>query len=67
MGAHTVCKAIESFWEEGTIDSRVQALQEYETEMIQRAGEEVRLSEANSVAVHDWKARLGKVRRLRRE
>ncbi|KAB5575398.1 hypothetical protein GE09DRAFT_1091864 [Coniochaeta sp. 2T2.1] len=54
MDAYTVCKAIESFWEEGTVDGRVRALQEYETEMIQRAGEEVRLSEANSVAVHDW-------------
>jgi 2-polyprenyl-6-methoxyphenol hydroxylase-like FAD-dependent oxidoreductase len=54
MDAYTVYKAIESFWGDLTVENRARALQEYEAEMIQRAGEEVRLSEANSVAVHDW-------------
>ncbi|KAJ6142832.1 hypothetical protein N7471_002285 [Penicillium samsonianum] len=54
--AYTACKAIESFWNQGdfTIEQRAAAIQTYEEEMIARTGEEVRLSEENSVKVHNW-------------
>ncbi|KAJ5191485.1 uncharacterized protein N7498_010470 [Penicillium cinerascens] len=54
--AYRVCKAIKSFWNEGDfiIEQRSAALQGYEDEMIPRAEEEVRLSEENSIKVHEW-------------
>ncbi|KAM5343379.1 hypothetical protein ACJ41O_011916 [Fusarium nematophilum] len=54
--ALTVFTAIEAFWNDGEVDAekRRRVIGEYETEMIARTGEEVRLSEKNSVAVHDW-------------
>jgi 2-polyprenyl-6-methoxyphenol hydroxylase-like FAD-dependent oxidoreductase len=54
--AFAVCKAIQRFWKDGayTVEDRCQAIREYETEMISRTGEEVRLSEASSYAIHDW-------------
>lgn len=54
--AYTVCKALESFWNGGdfTIEDRSAAMEVYEEEMIARAGEEVRLSEENSVKMHEW-------------
>ncbi|KAI3317549.1 FAD/NAD(P)-binding domain-containing protein [Xylariaceae sp. AK1471] len=54
--AFTAYKAIERFWKGGTytVEERCEAIAEYETEMISRTGEEVRLSEASSYAVHDW-------------
>lgn len=54
--ACTACKAIEAFWNQGdfTIEQRANAVQLYEDEMIARTGEEVRLSEENSVKMHDW-------------
>ncbi|KAB8075188.1 hypothetical protein BDV29DRAFT_172418, partial [Aspergillus leporis] len=53
MDAYIVCKAIESFWGDLALENRARAFQEYEAEMIQQMGEEVRLSGANSVVVHD--------------
>ncbi|KAM0322231.1 hypothetical protein ACHAPQ_009109 [Fusarium lateritium] len=55
--AFTAFKAIEMFWKPEGIaaDKRKEAIGSYETEMIDRTGEEVRLSEKNSVAVHDWR------------
>ncbi|KAF2650604.1 FAD/NAD(P)-binding domain-containing protein [Lophiostoma macrostomum CBS 122681] len=56
----TVCKAIEEFWgsrdegEAALIQKRTDALASYEAEMKARAGEEVRLSGENSLAMHDW-------------
>lgn len=54
--AFTAFKAVETFWNPKEIvpEKRKQAIVNYETEMIDRTGEEVRLSEKNSVAVHDW-------------
>ncbi len=54
--AFTLCKAIEKFWNRGefTLEERERAIDAYGEEMIQRTGEEVRLSEENTVAVHDW-------------
>jgi 2-polyprenyl-6-methoxyphenol hydroxylase-like FAD-dependent oxidoreductase len=60
--AFTVCKAIEEFWGssggEGDIAAMIQqrtaVLGAYEAEMKARAGEEVRLSSQNSLAMHDW-------------
>ncbi|KAM0545983.1 hypothetical protein ACHAPJ_011095 [Fusarium lateritium] len=54
--AFTVYKAIGVVWnqEEISAEERKRAIGEYETEMIERTGEEVRLSEKNSFAVHDW-------------
>ncbi|THZ83713.1 hypothetical protein D6C84_04702 [Aureobasidium pullulans] len=57
--AFTMCKAIESFWNGGnwTPEQRSKVIKEYEEEMIPRTGEEVRLSEKNSVAMHNWKVK----------
>ncbi|KAM3504139.1 hypothetical protein MY10362_003760 [Beauveria mimosiformis] len=54
--AYTACEAIKSFWNKGDfgIEQRAAAIQAYEDEMIARTGEEVRMSEENSVKVHDW-------------
>lgn len=51
-----LCKGIEKFWNSGnfTSEQRATAITEYEDEMIPRGGEEVRLSEANSIAMHNW-------------
>ncbi|KAF7597123.1 hypothetical protein BBP40_009461 [Aspergillus hancockii] len=38
MDAYTVCKAIDSFWGDSTVEIRARALQLYEAEMIQRIG-----------------------------
>lgn len=48
-------KAIEKYWNGGdiSIEGRGVALDTYEMEMKERGGEEVRLSEANSVAMHN--------------
>lgn len=56
MDAFTVCNAIKAFWNsDDLLWSRAQAVAEYEIEMIARGAEEVRLSEGNTVAVHDWR------------
>lgn len=57
MDALTVAKAVESFWGSGDLyfEHRAGAIVEYETEMVGRGGKEVRLSEVNSVALHNWK------------
>ena len=49
-------KRIEGLWDSGgfAAEQRVAAITAYEDEMRRRGGEEVRLSEANSVAMHDW-------------
>ena len=54
--SYELCKRIEGFWNAGDFSSRqrADAITAYEDEMIRRGGEEVRLSEANSVAMHDW-------------
>lgn len=56
MDSFQLCKGIEKFWNSGDFSSeqRATAITDYEEEMIQRGGEEVRLSEANSIAMHDW-------------
>lgn len=56
MDAFTVKEAVESFWHTGDSFSerRSQAVRQYEMEMVVRGGEEVRLSEINSIAVHNW-------------
>lgn len=54
MDAYTVCRAIEGFWRSDDLAEKSTAIQKYETEMIARGGEEVRMSELNSVAVHEW-------------
>ncbi|RMJ29045.1 FAD binding domain-containing protein [Aspergillus sp. HF37] len=55
MDAFTVHKAIDAFWSsDGSLESRVKAVVDYEAEMIARGGEEVRMSEANTTAVHNW-------------
>lgn len=57
MDALTMTKAVESFWGSGDlyVEHRVRAITEYETEMVDRGGKEIRLSEVNSVTLHDWK------------
>lgn len=55
MDAYTIKKAIDSFWELPDLEKRADAVGEYEKEMIARGGEEVRLSEENSIAIHDWR------------
>lgn len=54
--SYRVCQAIKSFWNDGdfTIEQRSAAVRGYEEEMIPRGGEEVRLSEENSVKMHKW-------------
>ncbi|KAL8714642.1 MAG: hypothetical protein Q9220_001591 [cf. Caloplaca sp. 1 TL-2023] len=54
--AYEMCKTVEGFWKSGSFstEERKAAITAYEQEMIPRGGEEVRLSEANSVAMHDW-------------
>ena len=56
MDAYQLCKTLEKLWDSGdfSVKERAAAMNDYETEMIPRTGEEVRLSEANSVAMHDW-------------
>lgn len=56
MDSFQLCKGIEMFWNSGDFssDQRTTAITDYESEMIPRGGEEVRLSEANSIAMHDW-------------
>lgn len=56
MDSFLLCKGIESFWNSGdfSLEQRAAAITDYENEMIPRGGEEVRLSEANSIAMHDW-------------
>ena len=56
MDSFLLCKGIESFWNSGDFSSeqRAAAITDYENEMIPRGGEEVRMSEANSIAMHDW-------------
>lgn len=53
---YELCKRIEGFWNSGRFSSeqRVMAIAAYENEMRPRGGEEVRLSGANSIAMHDW-------------
>ena len=54
--SYELCKRIEGFWNSGNFstESRATAIISYEDEMRRRGGEEVRLSEANSIAMHDW-------------
>ena len=54
--SYELCKRIEGFWDSSgfSAEQRAEAITAYEDEMRQRGGEEVRLSEANSVAMHDW-------------
>ncbi len=54
--AYELCKRIEGIWDSGefSLERKLEAIVAYEDEMIPRGGEEVRLSEANSVAMHDW-------------
>ncbi len=40
--------------DEGWIEKRKKAIEEYEDEMIKRGGEEVRLGERNTIMLHDW-------------
>ena len=56
MDSFQLYQAIEKFWSQGQFspEQRAEAITAYETEMVARGGEEVRLSEANSVAMHDW-------------
>lgn len=56
MDSFQLHKAIVKFWSSGNFSSeqRTAAITAYEDEMIPRGGEEVRLSEANSIAMHDW-------------
>jgi 2-polyprenyl-6-methoxyphenol hydroxylase-like FAD-dependent oxidoreductase len=55
MDAFTVHKAVKAFWfSDGSLESRANAVVDYEAEMIARGGEEVRMSEANTMAVHNW-------------
>ena len=51
-----LCNTIQRFWNSGTFstDRRAMAIREYEDEMSQRSGEEVRLGEMNSKMMHDW-------------
>ena len=57
-----MCKAIEDVWGESDelegkdefVRKRTEAVEKYEVEMRARAGEEVRLSTENSIAMHDW-------------
>lgn len=51
-------KAIEKYWNGGDFspEQRAAAVNAYEKEMSERAGEEVRLSEANSDAMHNWES-----------
>lgn len=49
-------KAIKEVWGKGDFwpECRAAAVEAYEDEMVRRGGEEVRLSEANRAAMHDW-------------
>lgn len=51
-----LCKAIVDCWHgnEGFLSGRAAAIEGYETEMVARASEEVRLGELNSKMLHDW-------------
>lgn len=54
--AHQIYKTIRSIWNGGgfTNGDRAKAIEDYETEMIERTGKEVRMSEANTIAAHNW-------------
>ena len=54
--SYTVCEAIKRVWNGGDAGDggKARAVDAYEREMRARGGEEVRLSEENSVKVHDW-------------
>jgi 2-polyprenyl-6-methoxyphenol hydroxylase-like FAD-dependent oxidoreductase len=54
MDAAKLVEAIKSFVQKGQ-SSQAAAIWSYEEEMIHRAGEEVRLSAANTEMLHDWK------------
>ncbi|KAL8816920.1 MAG: hypothetical protein Q9223_004149 [Gallowayella weberi] len=51
-----LCTAIANVWRDGevTMMAKAGAVDEYEAEMIQRGGEEVRLGEMNTKMLHDW-------------
>ncbi|KAF2158985.1 hypothetical protein M409DRAFT_71333 [Zasmidium cellare ATCC 36951] len=51
-----LCKAVQKYWNDGavSVQDRKEALDAYEEEMIQRGGEEVRLSEGNSKTMHNF-------------
>ena len=56
MDAFNLCEGVQKFWNGGDFkaEQRALAIAQYEEEMIARSGEEVRLSEKNVIAMHDW-------------
>ena len=55
--SYELCRRIKFFWDYGSlisVDRRAAMITAYENEMRRRGGKQVRLSEANGVAVHDW-------------
>ena len=52
-----LCNAITDMWRDfdgHNLETRARSIQEYESEMIKRGSDEVRLGEMNSKMLHDW-------------
>jgi 2-polyprenyl-6-methoxyphenol hydroxylase-like FAD-dependent oxidoreductase len=56
--AAKLLKAVSTFWHDDGVALQKDAIQEYEGEMKERAGTEVRIGTANTEMLHDWEKAL---------